>query len=122
MEIWKDVRGYEGLYKISNVGNVMSIKQHRYKKQNYVLKYDVDWKGYARVKLWRNNKGKNYKVHRLVAQAFIPNLENKLTVNHKDLNKLNNKLTNLEWATYKEQATHYHKTKPKNYIQLRLNI
>jgi len=97
-EIWKDVIGYEGYYKVSNCGNVRS---------NYkILKQQLAFKNYLKVDLKMNNVRKTITVHRLVAINFIPNPENKLTVNHIDGNKLNNNVQNLEWATYGENNKH----------------
>ena len=93
-EIWKDVVGYEGLYEVSNFGNVRSL--FRYKKQ---LRWDVANNRYATVQLFKNKIGKRLLVHRLVAEAFLPNPRNLPVVNHKDENKLNNNVDNLEWCT-----------------------
>lgn len=80
-EIWKDIPGYEGLYKISSYGNIMN-------KKNNNLKY-MNRRGYLYVSLWKNNKGKKYRVHRLVAEIFIPKTQGKDVVNHIDENKTN---------------------------------
>ena len=93
-EIWKDVVGYEGLYEVSNFGNVRSL--FRYKKQ---LRWDVAHNRYATVQLFKNKIGKRLLVHRLVAEVFLPNPGNLPVVNHKDENKLNNNVDNLEWCT-----------------------
>lgn len=98
-EIWKDIEGYEGLYQVSNLGNVYSCK---YKK---IFKPCIRRK-YFSVILSKNKVIKNCYVHRLVAAAFIPNPDNKPQVNHKDLNKLNNELSNLEWVTVKDNIIH----------------
>jgi len=100
MEIWKDIKGYEGLYQISNLGNVKSL--FRYKK---TLK-PFFRKQYFSVNLSKNNNFKTFTVHRLVAENFIINPENKLQVNHIDGNKLNNNIDNLEWNTAKENTNH----------------
>jgi hypothetical protein len=103
-EIWKDIKGYEGLYQVSNLGRVKTLKLKFGKQRaDTIMKPSVSVWGYGRVCLIKNKKGKNYYVHRLVAEAFIPNLENKPTVDHIDRNKLNNVVSNLRWATYKEQ-------------------
>lgn len=96
-EIFKDIKGYEGLYQISNLGNVKRIK-----KENYILcKPSKDSRGYKQIVLTKDKKRKSFKVHRLVALAFIDNINNYKEINHKDENKLNNNVTNLEWCTRK---------------------
>lgn len=95
-EIWKDIKGYEGLYQVSNTGKVKILSKNIIKKTTKVPK------GYLRVGLTKNGKTKYFYPHRLVAQAFIPNLQNKPCVNHKDRNVKNNNVDNLEWCTYKE--------------------
>ena len=99
MEIWEDIEGYEGLYQVSNLGRTKRLYKNDKEK---ILKLMSDRKGYLRVDLYKEGKRKTYTVHRLVAQAFIPNLENKLEVNHKDEDKTNNKVENLEWVTRRE--------------------
>lgn len=93
-EIFKECIGYEGLYSISNFGRVLN------QKTNSLIKQHLDRYGYKYVTL---SKGKKEKVHRLVAKAFIPNPENKPTVNHKDEIKENNHVDNLEWFTVSQQ-------------------
>lgn len=100
IEEWKDIKGYEGLYQVSNLGRVYS------NKSNKLLKSRLDRGGYSYLNLYNNGISKWYKIHRLVAIAFIPNPENKLTVNHIDEDKTNNVVSNLEWATMKEQNNH----------------
>lgn len=94
-EIWKDIKGYEGLYQVSNMGRVRSLTR------NIILKSKIERNGYERVKLSVNNIPKNYYIHRMVANAFIPNPDNLPQVNHKDENKLNNCVGNLEWCDSK---------------------
>lgn len=96
-EIWKDILGYEGLYQVSNFGRVKSLK---FGKER-ILKLTKDKDGYLIVNLYKNNKSKTFKVHRLVAEAFIPNPDNLPQVNHKDEDKSNNILSNLEWCDVK---------------------
>ena len=93
IEIWRDVVGYEGLYKVSNLGNVKKCLSGR------ILKSSNDKYGYKQIHLCKNGVQKTYKVHRLVAQAFLPNPNNLPQVNHKDENKLNNNVSNLEFCT-----------------------
>lgn len=92
-EIWKNIENYPN-YQISNYGNVKNIKN------NKILSFEI-CKGYKRCHLYSNSKGKNLLIHCLVAQAFIPNPNNLPQINHKDENKLNNNVDNLEWCTAK---------------------
>lgn len=101
-EIWKDVAGYEGLYQVSNLGRVKSVKG----VSERILKGGNDCHGYLCLNLWKNNQRIMFKIHRLVAQAFIPNPENKPQVNHIDEDKTNNVDSNLEWCTAKENNNH----------------
>lgn len=96
VEVWKDIEGYEGLYQVSSLGRVKSL---RFGKER-ILKAGKDKGGYLMVNLCKNSKTKMYKVHRLVAQAFIPNPDGLQCINHKDENKTNNCVDNLEWCTY----------------------
>lgn len=99
-EIWKDIEGYEGLYQVSNIGRVKSLN-YNHTNQEKILKYGIDTSGYRVITLWKNRKGKTKTVHRLVANTFIPNPNNYPIINHKDENKQNNSVDNLEWCTYK---------------------
>ena len=103
-EIWKDILGYEGLYKVSNTGKIFSIERHGTK--NRILSSVDNGKGYLRVKLSKNDKPKSYMLHRIIAEAFIPNLENKKCVNHINGNKKDNRIENLEWCTHSENVNH----------------
>lgn len=108
-EIWKDIPEYEGLYQVSNCGNVRSlshkvscwngfkmvIKNHSGK----MLTPQADKLGYLRVRLSKNGHMKSYLVHRLVAEAFILNIKDELLINHKDENPRNNHVSNLEWCS-----------------------
>lgn len=100
MEIWKDIQGYEGLYQVSSLGQVRNVKTGRIR----VLCKHRD--GYLKINLTKNGKTKTFMVHRLVANAFIPNKNNLPQVNHKDENKINNSVDNLEWCTA-EYNTNY---------------
>ena len=97
MEIWKDILGYEGLYQVSNYGRVRSLKYGKEK----ILKQQINTDGYLHIDLYKNKKRKNYNVHRLVTIAFLENPNNYPQVNHKDENKQNNHIDNLEWCDYK---------------------
>ena len=95
-EVWRDCKGYEGKYQVSTFGRVWSIKNQKY------LKPMIDRDGYEHVVLYaKNGKGKDERVHRLVALAFITNPEKYPQVNHKDENPSNNNVNNLEWCTNK---------------------
>lgn len=99
MEMWKDIELARGKYKISSHGKVWNSTKKRYLKGTIT-------NGYHTVGLPVDNGYKNFRVHRLVAIYFIPNTENKPSVNHIDENKLNNKIENLEWCTQKENTNH----------------
>lgn len=92
---WRDIAGYEGHYQVSSTGLVRSIK-----KEPYILKGDQQRNGYKRVYLWLDNAKKNCLVHRLVAEAFLPNPDHLPEVNHLDEDKGNNDISNLEWCTH----------------------
>lgn len=104
MEMWKEIPGTEGQYQISNYGKVRTVKTGR------VLTPAIDARGYERVCLFKMDRDRRYKVHRLVAITFIPNPDNKPQVNHKDGNKRNNFVDNLEWVTNEENMRHANET------------
>ena len=106
IEIWKDIEGFEGLYQVSSLGNIKSFKQN---KNGKILKKQITYDGYAFVGLVKNKISKNYKIHRLVAQSFIDNPDNLLEINHKDKNKLNNCIDNLEWCTRRYNCLYSYK-------------
>lgn len=113
MEIWKDIPGYEGYYQASTEGRIRSVSRIRmdgYHITGRVLKADRLKGGYEQVLLMVNKKRDYEKVHRLVAQTFIPNPENKLQVNHINGIKHDNRLENLEWATASENLKHSFRT------------
>lgn len=99
-EIWKDIKGYEGLYQVSNFGRVKSLVNNKGQYREKILN-PIIGNGYYRVRLFKNKQNKLYSVHRLVAEAFIPNPDNLPQVNHRDENKLNNSVDNLEWCDNK---------------------
>ncbi len=100
MEIWKDIKNYEGIYQVSNYGNVKRLygKGARYER---IIKPNTTNKNYYFVVLCKNGIRNYCRVHRLVAETFIPNPDNLPCVNHKDENKQNNNVENLEWCTIK---------------------
>lgn len=113
-ETWKDITGYEGLYKVSTFGEIKSLdhfRDHwrggkRFCKGRILKQINVHDYLYVSLK----NEGNRKAIHRLVAQHFIPNPEDKLTVNHKNGIKTDNRVENLEWATQKENIHHAYKT------------
>lgn len=116
LETWKPVKSYEGYYEVSNLGRVRSvertilIKNNQYRKyKSVMLKPTLDTHGYMSVSLVRDNKAKTHTIYRLMAEAFIPNPDNLPCVNHKDGNKLNDDIFNLEWCTYSENIKHAYK-------------
>lgn len=113
-EIWKDIPNYEGLYMVSNLGRVKSLPKNNHKE--IILKNKITKDGYYETALSKNNKQKWIRTHRLVAQAFIPNPDNKPQVNHIDGNKLNNNVDNLEWCTNQENINHAIRTGLENFI------
>ena len=107
MEVWKDVVGFERAYQVSNLGRVKS-KTRKGVIAERLLRPFKNNQGYECVDLWDNNHKKKL-VHRLVAEAFIANPNNKKEVNHIDGNPLNNKVENLEWVSHKENMLHSHR-------------
>jgi len=99
IEIWKDINGYQGLYKVSTFGNVKTPRGKITKG------WFVNGK-YKKVRLYKNGTRKDFYLHRLVAIAFLDNPQNKSDVNHKDSNPENNHLSNLEWCTHQENIQH----------------
>jgi hypothetical protein len=110
MEKWKDVIGYEGLYEVSNIGNVRSKGNGNSTNPNHCVAKPITLRlkgaGYHQVKLFKNGTRRYYMVHRLVGFAFMPNPKGKTQINHKDGNKINNCVSNLEWATPSENVKH----------------
>ena len=104
-EIWKDIKGYEGKYQISNKGNIRSLNYRRTGKTK-ILQPGKDKDGYLLIGLRKDGKKKTYKIHRLVAEAFLENPNKKPQINHIDGNKQNNHISNHEWTTNKENMAH----------------
>lgn len=102
IEEWKDIKGYEGLYQVSNLGRVKSLK---FGKER-ILKPIKNTVGYMQVSLCKYGKIKKFTVHNILAEVFIQNPENKPEVNHIDEDKTNNMVSNLEWCTRKENVNH----------------
>jgi len=107
-EAWYPVHGYEGLYEINQQGKVKSLQKHNY---NYIMEQRIDRAGYNTVRLTKPGRlSSTQYVHRLLGFAFISNPLNKAFINHKDGNKLNNNLDNLEWVTHSENMLHAYNT------------
>lgn len=102
LEIWKPVVGYEGHYEVSNLGMVRSLKWNKIR----LLKLWKNFDGYFEVGLTKSCYRKFFRVHRLVAEAFIPNPKNLPQINHLDCNRTNNKVSNLEWTDAKGNSNH----------------
>jgi len=122
-EEWRDIKGYEGLYKISNSGKIKSYPRNGTVKKERIIKPCFDKYGYLQIVL-KNKTSKCFRVHRLIALAFIPNINNLETINHIDGNKLNNTIDNLEWNSIEQNNNHAYKiglNKRKSIIQFDLN-
>ena len=112
-EDWKDILGYEGLYQVSNLGRVKRLPKTTLRVdgsllplKESILKKKASNNGYEHTCLTKEGSSSFFSVHRLVAEAFIPNPEKKYSVNHIDTNKHNNIVSNLEWSTREEQTQH----------------
>lgn len=120
-EIWKDIKGFENLYQISNYGNIRSLDKKARCKNGYriskgkILKTYISNKGYKRINLLKNRKIKTFPIHRLVALAFLDNPNNKEQVNHINGIKTDNRVENLEWVTCKENIKHSIRSGLTNY-------
>lgn len=113
-ECWKDISGYEGLYQASNLGRVRSLsrRMHNYTKPGRILKQGNNGHGYYNVSLHKEGViAKHVYVHILVAKAFLENPNHYKEVNHKDFNKANNAVENLEWVSREQNHAHYRKSK-----------
>ena len=126
-EIWKDIKDYEGLYQVSNLGKVKSLaKKHKINNNSFyllkekILKSMKDKNGYNYVHLSKNNISKRKSLHKLVAEAFISNPHNLPCINHKDENKQNNCVNNLEWCTY-SYNNNYGTKKEKQSLKMKNN-
>lgn len=117
MEVWKDIKGYEGLYRISNTGKVLSL-QYMGGYTTRELKPRIHKRGYLWVSLRNNGVEGHYLIHRLVADAFIENPNNYACVNHKDENPANNNVENLEWCTHLYNVHYSMKKHPERYNSL----
>ena len=113
MEIWKPISGYEGFYEVSNLGRIRSLERivecsdgRKRKIKNRILKGSSYSGGYSGVTLHKDGCTKTANIHRIVAEAFVPNPLEKEEVNHKDENPSNNHATNLEWVTHKENINY----------------
>ena len=98
-EEWRDIRGYEGLYQVSNLGRVKSLRNNHGQFREKILKICSNKLGYSYINLYKEGENKKCLVHRLVALHFIDNPNNYKEINHKDENKQNNIIDNLEWCT-----------------------
>ena len=105
METWKEIAGYEGIYEVSDLGRVKSLGNNKSKKEK-ILKPLNNTRGYLQVMLCKDGHTKRLLVHRLVAKAFIPNPNNLETINHKDEDKTNNFVSNLEWMSIKDNTNY----------------
>lgn len=118
-EVWKDIEGYEGYYQVSNLGRVKSLDRIvEYKDgkkclhKSKLLVGTDNGRGYLMVNLRKDGTRKSFLIHRLVAEAFIPNFDNKLTVDHINRDRADNRVENLRWATQLEQADNMDNKKP----------
>lgn len=119
-EIFKPIPGYENLYEVSNLGNVKSLGNgNSNASKERLLKQNNDSNGYPQVKLYKDGKGKLFKVSRLVGIVFVANPKKKPEINHVDENKENNFYKNLEWSTRKENCNHG--TRNKRIVKSRRN-
>ena len=109
-EQWKPIKDYTGLYEVSNLGRIRSLNYMK-TGEIKILKLSKNNRGYLVISLNKNGKRKNFKVHRLVAIAFLPNPNNLETVNHINENKLDNRVENLEWMSYEDNINYGTRTK-----------
>lgn len=109
-EVWKDIKGYENQYQISNLGNIRALSRKGQRKGVERMKTRISNWGYPIISIWKNNKQKTFSVHRLVAETFIANPNNNAEVNHKNGIKTDNRVENLEWVTREENIQHAYDT------------
>lgn len=105
MDLWKDIPNFEGLYQASTNGKIRSLYKDK------ILKQEISKNGYCKIMLCKDKKRKLFSVHRLIAKTFLNDYDNNLQVNHKDGNKQNNHIENLEMVTAKENIRHSFKNK-----------
>ena len=126
IEIWKDIKDFEGIYQVSNMGRVKSlarvILRNNGIKQTFkerIIRQGTNHQGYYMADLWKNGSRRTYPIHRLVATAFLDNPENKPCVDHINTDHTDNRVENLRWCTYKENSnnplTIKHISKPRNW-------
>lgn len=128
-EIWKDIQGYEGLYQVSNLGRVKSLKRLSNDRGGYrtieekIKNTRSCRKDYQIINLSKNGTFKTYRLHRLVAETFIPNHNNYPQVNHIDGNKQNNCVSNLEWCnnSYNQKHAYFNKLNKRRYAEFNPN-
>ena len=118
-EIWKDIKDYPN-YMVSNLGRVKSLSNNKARKEK-ILKQHKNSNGYLFVALSKNGKIKCYRVHRLVAEAFLPNPDNKPCIDHINTNKIDNRVENLRWCSHKENINNPI-TKDKHLKKLKENL
>lgn len=111
-EIWRDIKGYENEYQVNQYGEIRTLKDSSVCKANTILKPQISKRnGYVYQMLWKNGKAKLFRVHRIVASAFVDNPNNYKQVNHIDGNKTNNNAENLEWCSQSQNMKHAYKNK-----------
>src|SRR5690606_12581678 len=110
-EIWKDIPGWEGCYQASSWGRIKNLQ--RFKAPERILTPRLNQSGYQTVQLCKNSRPVECRVHRLIALTFIPNPHNKPQVNHKNKNRADNRVENLEWVTNRENGTHRYSEEKK---------
>ncbi|MDR0864967.1 MAG: HNH endonuclease [Candidatus Symbiothrix sp.] len=112
MEEWRNIKGYEDIYQVSNLGRVISLGNGN---SNHSMPFHIlnssNRGGYLMLHLWKDGKRKRMSIHRLVAEAFLENENKKDTVNHINGDKLDNRIENLEWATYSENIKHAYRVR-----------